>query len=386
MVKLIPMTKKLFIGMFLFSLSIIAQPDFQISGYAVNMAIYQPATDLNIVKLDDQFFNLTRLRIKPSLNFGYSTRIDLHYEINSLYMNKSSFGIFDLNSISNRRQIVDLNWNVINEDNLITNHYVDRLSIRHEMNWGNVEIGRQRISWGTGRIWNPTDLFNPINPANFTKIEKDGADAISTMIYLGSFTDLNIVYNPTDDFNQSNYGFRFRTNYAQYDFALIGGYFDKRIVAGLDFAGSLFDAGIRGEGIFSIANKNDEESFLKFILGADYQFSPELYAVVEYQFNGEGKTQKADYELTRLTSGEILNLSRNYLHTGISYQITPLLNFSVNNTFNLNDGSGFFGFSAYYSITSDFYILAGTQLSYGNEFTEYWFFPDAYFLQGEFYF
>lgn len=380
------MTKKLLIGIFLFGLSILAQPDFQISGYALNMTIYQPATDLKIVKLDDQYFNLTRLRIKPSLNFGYNARIDLHYEINSLYMNKSSFGIFDLNSVSNRRQIVDLNWNVINNNNLITNHYIDRLSVRHEMNWGNVEIGRQRISGGTGRIWNPTDLFNPINPANFTKIEKDGADAISTMIYLGNFTDLNIVYNPTDDFNQSNYGFRFRTNYAQYDFSFVSGYFDKRIVAGLDFAGNLFDAGIRGEVIFSIANEDDKENFLKFILGADYQFSSELYAVVEYQFNGEGKTQKTDYELTRLTSGEILNLSRNYLHTGLSCQITPLLNFSLNNTFNFNDKSGFLGFSAYYSITSDLYILAGTQISYGNEFTEYWFFPDTYFLQGEFYF
>ena len=48
--------------------------------------------------------------------------------------------------------------------------------------------------------------------------------------------------------NNSNGGFRFRTNYSEYDLSLIGGYFDKRIVIGGDFAGNLFEAGVRGEG------------------------------------------------------------------------------------------------------------------------------------------
>ncbi len=377
--------KFLLILLFLF-LPLKAQVDFEMSGYAVNMSIFQPAKDLKIFKLDDQYFNLTRLRLRPTIHFGNDSRINLQYEINSLYLSEASFGLFDFNSVSSRRQITDLNWQIVNEDHFVSKHYIDRLSFNQQLSWGYVEIGRQRISWGTGRIWNPTDLFNPINPANFTKIEKDGADAVSTMIYFGRFTDLNIVYNPTNDFKQSNYGFRFRTNYAEYDFAVIGGYFDDRIVGGFDFAGNLFEAGVRGEGIISFNKNYGSDNFTKFILGADYQFTPELYALIEYHFNGEGKTDPKKYELSRLTSGEILNLSKNYLNTTIRYQISPLLNLSFSNTSNLNDGSGYLGISGNYSLTEDFYILAGSQISYGAEFDEYWYYPNAFYLQGEFYF
>lgn len=380
------MIKKLVILFFSFVLCINAQIGFEFSGYAVNMPIYQPAKDLNIINLNNQFFDLTRLRLRPTINFGNRSRIDLQYEINSLYKSESGFGLFNLNSVSGRRQIGELNWTLIDEENFTVNHFIDRLSFRQEFNFGNIEVGRQRISWGTGRIWNPTDLFNPINPANFAKIEKDGADAISAMFYFGSFTDLNIVYNPTNDFNFSNYGFRFRTNYAEYDIAVIGGYFDKRIVAGLDFAGNLLEAGIRGEGIISFDNDNSSDNFLKFILGADYQFTPEIYAVIEYHFNGEGKSDETEYELNRLINGEIINLSKNYFYSGINYIATPLLTFTLANNINLDDKSGYFAFSGNYSVTSDFYLTAGSQISYGNELDEYWYFPNAFYLQGEFYF
>lgn len=363
-----------------------AQPEFDFSGYAVNMPIYQPAKNLGIVNLKDQYFDLTRLRLRPTLYIGNNSRFNLEYEINSLYLSESGFGLFDLSSVSTRRQLGKLNWKIVEEDHFIVNHFIDRLTFRQDFNFGNIEIGRQRISWGTGRIWNPTDLFNPINPANFAKIEKDGADAISTMIYLGNFTDLNIVYNPTNDFKNSNYGFRFRTNFAGYDVSVIGGYFDDRIVTGIDFAGNLFEAGVRGEGILSFNKDNSTDNFAKFILGVDYQFTSKLYAVLEYHFNGEGKINTADYELLRLINGEIINLSKNYLYSGINYQLTPLLTIQLSDNVNLNDKSGYLGINGNYSVTEDFYLSGGAQVSYGNKFDEFWYYPKAFYLQGEFYF
>jgi hypothetical protein len=380
------MIKKLIIFFTLLLIHLQAQVEFDISGYAVNMPIYQPAKDLGIVNLKDQFFDLTRLRLRPTFYIGNNSRFNLEYEINSLYLSESGFGLFNLNSVTNYRQLGNLNWKLIEEDHFVVNHFIDRLSFHHEFDFGNIEIGRQRISWGTGRIWNPTDLFNPINPANFAKIEKDGADAVSAMIYLGSFTDLNIVYNPTNDFKKSNYGFRFRTNFSEYDVAIIGGYFDDRIVTGLDFAGNLFDAGVRGEGIISFNKDNSEDHFAKFILGADYQFTPKLYTVIEFHYNGEGETNSSNYELLRLVNGEILNLSKNYVYAGINYQITPLFILLFANNINLNDKSGFISFNGNYSITADFYLSAGVQISYGTEFDEYWYYPNALYLEVEFYF
>jgi len=380
------MVRKLAIFLFLFLAELSAQVDYDLSGYVVNMPIYQPAKNLGIVNLKDQYLDLTRFRLRPTLYIGNNSRFNLEYEINSLYLSQSGFGLFNLNSVSTRRQLGKLNWNIVEKDHFIVNHFVDRLTFRQDFDFGNIEIGRQRISWGTGRIWNPTDLFNPINPANFAKIEKDGADAVSAMIYLGNFTDLNIVYNPTNDFRSSNYGFRFRTNFAGYDVSVVGGYFDDRIVTGLDFAGNLFDAGIRGEGILSFNKDNSSDNYAKFILGADYQFTPDLYAMIEYHFNGEGKTNPSNYELSRLINGEIINLNKNYLYATINYQLTPLFTIMLSNNINLNDNSGYIGINGNYSLTENFYLSGGAQISYGSEFEEYWYYPNAYYLQGEFYF
>ena len=349
-----------------------AQYNFDFSGYIVEMPIYSHSNeDLAIISNSgiNNFINLTRLRLRPTFFLWNNARINLEYEISGFSNTKS--GIFDLEqSRSNNRQLVDLSWDPINYNNYSLTHFIDRLYFKQSFDFGNVEIGRQRISWGTGRVWNPTDLFNPINPATYYKLEKDGADAISLKYIFGNFTDLNVVYNPQKIISKSNYGFRLRTNYSEYDLSVMGGYFDERIIAGGDFAGNLFDAGVRGEGILSIDKNSQKNKFVKFILGSDYQFSSKLYGMIEYQFNGEGKREKINYEFIRLQRGEILNLSMNYLVIMFSYQITPLFTVSYTNNANLNDKSGYLSLAGDYSISENFYLHAGSQITYGQKYSE----------------
>ena len=285
-----------------------------------------------------------------------------------------------------KTQIIRMNWIPINENNFRLNHFIDRLYFKQNFKAGNIILGRQRISWGTGRTWNPTDLFNPNNPANFSKIEKDGADAVSLNYYFGSFTDLNIVFNPNEKISNSNFAARFRTNVGEYDFSIMSGRFDKRIVAGLDIVGNLFESGVRGEGIISFDENNSSNNFIKFILGIDYQFTAELYALIEYHFNGQGKTDKQNYDVQKLASGEILNLNKNYLNVSGNYQLSPLLSFGLSNIFNLNDGSGIITLTANYSIITDLYVNAGGQITYGSEFSEYWYYGSSFYMQFEYYF
>jgi hypothetical protein len=168
--------------------------------------------------------------------------------------------------------------------------------------------------------------------------------------------------------------------------ALIGGYFDKRYKIGFDFAGNLFDAGVRGESITSINENNYHDNFTKYILGVDYQFSSKLYGLIEYHYNGEGKKSKSEYQFLRLINGEILNLSKNYLNITAGYLIHPLVNLSLSSTQNLNDGSGFSGFTIQYSYLQNLDISFGSQFSYGDNFTEYWFYGTSIYLLGQFYF
>jgi hypothetical protein len=381
--------KKEFLILFFFFCSIQSFPqyEFEFSGYAVEFPIYQITNKeiAGLFKFDkDQFLNLTRLRLRPTLNLWAGSRLAAEYEIASLYYNGSSL-LSILTNVTNR-QFFGWNWNPVKENNFLVNHFIDRLYFRQGFDFGNIVVGRQRIAWGTGRIWNPTDLFNPINPAAFYKTEKDGADAATATLNFGNFTDLELVYNPQKKFKSENYGFRFRTNFFEYDFSVVNAYFDKRIIAGGDFAGNFFDAGLRGEGIIS-ADRNDlSSSFIKFILGMDYQFTSKLYGLIEYQYNGEGFTDKNKYQLLRLLNGEILNLSKNYIFLQSNYQLHPLVMTTLALNSNLNDGSGFVAASASYNALENLYVNLGAQITYGSQFDEYWYYPSSIYISGEFYF
>lgn len=365
-----------------------AQDKFNFSAYILELPAYQyvkeSSSDL-INTTGSSFTNLTRLRLRPSLRITKSTKISMEYEIDALY-NSRNTGISTEGTEKNKRQLFDLGWTPVNETNLRITHFIDRLYIEQGFRNGNIIAGRQRISWGTGRIWNPTDLFNPINPAVFYKYEKDGADAVSFKYAFGSFTDINLIYNPQEKIRQSNTGMRFRTNFSEYDISLMGGYFDKRAVAGLDFAGNFFDAGLRGEGIYSVNTEFSGDNFLKFILGIDNQFTPEFYALLEYHFNGEGKTDRNEYDFERLAKGEIQNLSKNYICASGTYLINPLLSLTLTEITNLNDGSGFINLTGAFSASSDLNLSLGTQVMYGTEKSEYNYYPFFLFLLGQYYF
>ncbi len=382
------MKKLMFIVVLLvFAGGMLAQ-DFEFTGYVVEMPIYQnPGKDAaKLFGADENIYmNLNRVRLKPELYLFEDTRINLEYEAAGLYFNKSA--AIPVTSVGKtNRQIFDLSGKLADGNNYILNHIIDRFYIRQDFDWGNVVVGRQRIAWGSGRVWNPTDLFNPINPANFAKIEKDGADAILSAIYLGNFTDLDIVFNPNEKIANSNFGARFRTNIGVYDYSIIVGRFDKRLVGGLDITGNLFGAGLRFEGVYSQHQDKSDDNFTSFIAGVDNQFTAELYTLVEYHYNGAGEDDKNKYNLNDLLSGKLLNLGRHYMNVQATYQVNALVNamFGVNKNF--SDNSGYLNGTISYNVLQNLNLMLGGQYSFGDTFTEYWYYGSSVYLQSEFYF
>jgi hypothetical protein len=378
----------LFWLLFSFLSGLEAQSRFNFTGYVLDLPVYEhlnkSISDIYGIS-NNQYLNLARVRLSPSLILWNNARIDAAYEIDGLYYN-SSYGLQINPLLSINRQILNLKWTAVNEKHLSIIHYIDRLSFRQDIKQFSAVIGRQRIAWGTGRIWNPTDMFNPINPASYYKIEKDGADAVSLKYAFASFTDLNVVYNPQEKIRNSNYGFRFRTNHWEYDMSLMGGYFDRRIVGGMDFAGNLFNAGVRGEGIISANKDSLSKHYVKFILGIDNQFTASFYGLLEYYFNGEGKSNTRDYDIAGLNSGTILNLSKNYICASSVYQVFPLLNLTFTDITNLNDLSGFVSIIASFSAKENLTLSAGIQNTYGSAASEYWYYPFSFYMQAQYYF
>lgn len=366
-----------------------AEYSLNFSGYINDIPVLQilPVNSTilgNLIDSRDFFINLSRLRLTPTFELWEDARLEFHYEIDAIY-SKILNPFFGTTGMTNR-QAISLNWSLFNECNLNVRHFIDRLYFKQTFENTEFVIGRQRISWGVGRIWQPTDLFNPINPANFSKYEKDGADAISGKIFLGNFTDLELVLNFREKLNETNYGGRFRTNIEKFDFSAMTGKFDRQIVIGGDFAGNLFDAGVRGEVIFSMNKDYLDSNFIRFILGIDYQFSSKLYALLEYQYNGEGQTCRDCYEIERLVKGEILNLSQNYITTQIRYLIHPLVSINAGAMWNMNDKSGYSNLVADWSALDNINITLGFMIPWGSEKSEFWYYPTSIYISGQFFF
>jgi hypothetical protein len=374
-----------------------AQTDFEFSGYVAELPMYQrlPSQLATLGNLErDMVVNLTRLRLRPTMRLWDGASLSLEHEVDFLYSTQSM--LFSSMSDITNRQAVDLRWHLVDEKHTSLQHYVDRLYFRQNFTWGSIIAGRQRIQWGTGRIWNPTDLFNPINPASFDKIEKDGADAISAKLYLGSFTDLQAVVNFRKARGQregvsapdsTNAGIRFRTNYSEFDLSAMTGWFDRRMIMGGDFAGNLFEAGVRGEVVYVMEGENQPNSdYLRMVFGADYQFTSRFYALVEYLYNGEGFSEPEQYEIFRLYQGDILNLNRKYIYLGGTYLVHPLVTATAGAIHSLGDGSGFISLVASWSSSDNSMVSAGFMLPYGSTRDEYSYYPSSLYLKGEFHF
>ena len=362
-----------------------AQSQFSFSAYALDLPIYQnarPSLADTFSIAQHQFLNISRVRLRPTFTLSSDAELALEYEANAFSF--SSALLLPMQP-ETRRQVVDLTWQPVHEAHLSVFHYVDRFYYKQMFSAAEMVIGRQRISWGTGRVWNPTDLFNPVSPSSFAKIEKDGVDAASLKYFLGQFTDLMLVVNPEQNAS-ANFGGRFRTNIHEMDWSLVAGYFDRRIVIGGDMASNLFAAGIRAEAILSALRSDFHSNFVKYIVGLDNQFTPELYALVEYHYNGEGSTERGAYDLRRLAAGEILNVGKNYLIIEGLYLAHPLVTLSLSLTGNLNDGSHLVNGAIAYSAAADFLLYAGCQLSIGEDRDEYWYYPSSVYLKGEIYF
>lgn len=364
-----------------------AQTEFRFNGYFVTFPVYENlnSTVATFFGVDQkQFVEISRLRLRPSLAVWDGGYFMLEYEANAAY----STGSFFTSAMpqTTNGQVVDLAWTPVQSPRWNVTHFIDRLYYQHTTDVVDVTVGRQRISWGTGRVWNPTDLFNPINPTSFSKIEKDGVDAFLAKIILGNFTDLSLVFDANREFRNNNYGFRFRSNVEGYDFSFMGGVFDERLVVGGDFAGSILDAGVRGEGIYSTSRDKPQTNFVSFILGIDNQFDEKLYGLVEYHFNGRGKSILSQYELQRLLAGEILNLGRHYVTVQASYLIHPLVAAQLGTTRSLTDESGFVALNVLYSSSNETSLSLGGQYFYGSDFSEYWYYPHTLYLKFDCYF
>ncbi|MFC1770551.1 hypothetical protein ACFLZV_01560 [Candidatus Margulisiibacteriota bacterium] len=238
--------------------------------------------------------NKLRFRIETEINQDF--KIQLEPEYVSLFNSES----LNIAGISETEKLV---W--------------DRVYARLSVLGADYTIGRQRIAWGVGSVWQPTDVFN-IFAYSFVVAEEErrGVEAVRIQIPFGIATELEGVVLTAGEFAQSAKGIRYRTNVENYDLSL--SFVDmanneKQI--GFDLIGELWELGVYTEWAF---RSNDSGgSYSQGVLGINYTFENGWGVDTEFFFNSQGVRSKDAYDWSAYKAGKIMHLAKNYGYFGL---------------------------------------------------------------------
>lgn len=319
----------------------------------------------NIIRSDENnLLTSNRLRLRFLVSFSEFIKGDIEYT------NQLSFGKYTNISLGTfNKPFFDIDRVLIQGNNLNWEHSFYRAYITAIFSNMDITIGRQRVAWGTGRFWNPTDLLNPYNPLDIEGGERSGVDALHMRINLSRMSYLSLVAAPNkNEIFDSSIAAKYHVTSGDNDISLITGRFHSDYVIGADFAGSFMGAGIRAESTYTVPQNGN--SYPKLVLSADYSI-PRIYFLCEYYYNGQGKSDKLLYDVGKLLTGEMMNLAKNYLGFLVTFQATPLLTVSFQTIFNIDDKSFFLAPGFSYSVSSNTELVAGINRFQGENKTEY---------------
>jgi len=260
---------------------------------------------------------------------------------------------------------------------------------------GTLRFGRQRIAWGTGKLWNPTDVLNPYQPTVVEPDERTGVDAAYGRYALGDLSSAELAWAPQVAWvNHSLLG-RLKTNVKGYDVSAMGGKVADSTsswMVGGDFAGNLFEGTLHGE--WSYTDLVIRTPYWRADLGYDYTFPSDTRlwilrdaaVVAEYFHNGGGVLERSQYDFSQLLSGRTVALAQDYFGFTYSKDLHPLVKLELAVITNMNDGSGFLCPTVQYNIVENLYLKAGYQRFGGGKGTELGRSPNLEFLQAQYFF
>ena len=326
-----PFTTILVIFCFLIvSINSKAQNTWSLNGYVSNMqsvmfdSIKNPWTNDNLIHNRLQF----RFYAEKYFSFGIDVRNRIMTGETVKYMPNYAAQVQADNGI------IDMSWNIIEEQSVIFNTNIDRAFLTFEKGNLNITVGRQRINWAKTFVWNPNDIFNSYSFFDFDYIEKPGSDAINIEYYTGMASSINVVAKIDSAKNVTAAG-KFGFNLFKYDFQFITGIINEQDwVVGTGFAGNVWNFSLRGEASYLHPENNfsDTTGLLIASIGTDYMFKNSLMFSIEFLYNQMPEERQIRsflqvYEAPM--SVKNLSFTEFSILGSISYPFTPLINGSL---------------------------------------------------------
>jgi hypothetical protein len=228
--------------------------------------------------------------------------------------------------------VVDMSWNIMNENSFFLNTTVDRLWLDFNFNKFQARVGRQRINWGQTFVWNPNDIFNAYSFFDVDYVERPGSDAIRLQYYPSSSSAIELAakMDSNDDVTVAGLG---RFNSWGYDFQLLAGYVNSSdIVAGAGWSGSAGSVSIRGEGSWfhPLESFNDTSGTTIITAGADKIFEDNSMIQAQLMYcNNPLKPGNFASLYTGKLSAKDLAFSKFTAFGQFTWAATPLLNVGI---------------------------------------------------------
>ena len=356
----------------------------EVGGYAKHLTINAGTPVGEFVEADRYWINLSRLRLQSWLDAGdwLSARADFDTEV--LLGSYASSPAYRLSQELERPTFADLDWRLSDGRNHDLQQRFHRLYATADFDAVRLRMGRQRIHWGTGSIWNPTDVLNPVDPTQIERAEERGVDAVHVSVPRGVYSNIELAFAPGWTGTAASLGARASTFVRGTDVSVMGGRFRGRTIVGGDFAATWRGAGISGEAAYTF--RDDRSNYLRAILNADHMWRNGTRTMVELFLNGLGATSPDDYEPELLLNGEAFNLGRHYAAGLVSHPITPLLEGSFYTLFNMNDQSALLGPALQYSMAQDLDLQLAAYLLVGSDESEFGGRGAIYFATLQYYF
>ena len=182
-----------------------------------------------------------------------------------------------------------------------------------------IVAGRQRVAWGSGRVWNPTDRFNPTSPISFDAGGRIGIDAIFAEKYIGSFGAAQFVAAPSnrDHGVTQKIVTRWRDTIGEADYALLVGSIGNELITGIDIASNFMGGGFYFE--LTTGRPKNKSSYIQFSTGYATAWSPtflENYLTIGFEYlrntAANGKKITLSYDRLQTRREHLMALSLGY--------------------------------------------------------------------------
>jgi hypothetical protein len=281
-------------------------------------------------------------------------------------------------------------------------HRLYRGSLRFEGGPVLLEVGRQRIAWGVGRLWNPIDRLNAIGPLAIEADQSAGIDSVDLVVDVGSSARLELVYAPARSIRDDRYAARFEATIWDTDLGLIGGLFQQNPTIGFDLARNVGDAAARVEVVWTdperdvwrigAASPSEPDAYWQVVLSIDNNFDigEGLYVLVEHLYNGNAlgfgrgragsllpffEQNAAGLPVVASSAvfggSQVVSSAEQQTGLQVGYDLTPETRAEMLTILDWNGASAIFFPSLRYSPTGSIDITAGFQAGVGPRRSQY---------------